>query len=147
MKKLAILSLVLLPFLAKAETIWRIDEVVVCGGDWKYAGCTAASLSVDIGVWPVAWGHSVNVVYTHDGWRTVKVKSANWVTNFNNPYGGQDEKWRVELPIGYTSMGGQLQPVEYAIWVTNGAGQSYWDNNRGWNYYFPGGGSDLIEIW
>ncbi|MBU0678024.1 MAG: hypothetical protein KJ626_07885 [Verrucomicrobia bacterium] len=147
MKKRLIIALIaILPILASADAIWKTgEEYTYCGGDWKYAGCTAASLVIHVGVWPVAWGHSVHVVYSSDGWQSASVVDGGWLDNVPNPYGGYDELWQVQIPIGYTSMGGQLRPTDYAIWVVNGYGEASWDNNGGYDYHYDGTGG--IDSW
>lgn len=135
MKKLIIALVMATVISANAEYLWSMGQYTECGGDYKYGGCTAMSLKVEAGVWPVAWGHSVTVVYTTDNWQTVQVKDAEWVANVNNPYGGLDEKWRASIPVGYTSMGGQLKTVEYALMLEYYGG-IIWDNNGGMNFYF-----------
>lgn len=137
--KSILIGLLIVPTLGLAEVTWRSGEFAECVGDFKYGGCTAANLHIDIGVWPVAPGHSVFVVYTHDGWSTYDVVAADWQANVPNPYGGLDESWGVDIAIGYTSFGSDLRSVEYAIWVVNGNGEIAWDSNNGMNYYFPGG--------
>ena len=137
MMALAVAGLLTMPVLGHAESIWykgwsdRYDYS-------KYATYQYTSIKADIGVWPVAYGHTAGAVYTDDGWATVNWVNAQWVANVPNAFGGQDEAWKVYLLGGNTcgQMGCGFTPFtfEFALYVRNAAGQTTWANNGGQNY-------------
>ncbi len=124
----------------QAESIW--NKGVAARYDYtKYATWLATQLKVDFGVWPCAWGHSTGAVYTDNGWQKVMWANGQWEKNVAGPFGGWDESWTVYIggtgPNGQY-MGQKLIPfsIDYALYVKNGAGQWFWDNNKGMNYRY-----------
>lgn len=67
---------------------------------------------------------AVEVVYTTDGWQTVKTTAARYLTG---PGNNDTETWSFTIPDPQVD-------VEYAISYTVD-GQTYWDNNFGANYF------------
>ncbi|MBP7830693.1 MAG: hypothetical protein KA248_12330 [Kiritimatiellae bacterium] len=146
MKKLATLTLIASIGLfagsnkADAEQVWfkgfgaRYDYV-------KYGTWLATQIRGDIGVWPVASGHTAGAVYTDNGWKNVYWTDAKWQSNVQNPYGGLDEAWNVWLSASGPNgryMGMPFTPfvIETAVYVRNASGQWSWDNNVGYNYRY-----------
>ena len=140
-KKLMMLAMVAAglmaaPVSSKGESIWYKGY----GDRWdytKYATYQYTNLKVDFGVWPMAYGHTAGAVYTDDGWTTVNWGTGQWVANVANPFGGQDEAWKVYLLGGNTcgQMGCGFTPFtfEFALYVKNSANQTFWNNNGGSN--------------
>lgn len=120
----------------QAETIWYKGH-----GDRqnysKYATVLSVSERVDFGVWPVAPGHTAGAVFTADGWNTVNWGTAKWDANVRNAYGSWDEAWSVRVYGGGAgAIGAPFKPFtfEFALYVSNAAGQWFWDNNNGLNH-------------
>lgn len=115
-----------------AEVVWPMQSSIYHRSHAGVYMDTAAD--VIFGVWPVAWGHTAGAVYTPDGWATVKWTQARWMANVNNNFGGQDENWT--LYMTGRNNGGGYSPItiEYALYVSNQAGQWFWANNGGSNY-------------
>jgi hypothetical protein len=86
---------------------------------------------VTFGLWPVGPGHQAGAVWTTDGWQTVHWAAADWAQNVANPYGGQDEIWKVVL---HESPSTDPTHFWYALYAEDARGNRYWDNNQGWNY-------------
>ncbi|NBD08962.1 MULTISPECIES: carbohydrate-binding protein [Corallococcus] len=121
--------LFLLPTLAVAETTWVLEAgvpVVGTGGGYVFR-----QFQLTTGVWPVAPGHSVGVVYTWDHWQTTQWGTLTWRNNTPNASGSQDEVWagRFNVPptVSFTA-------IEYAIYVDDASGHRTWNNNNGQNF-------------
>jgi len=111
-------------------TIWRRSTHIlptfghmICGG-----------FEVEIGIWPVALGHTIGLVWTPDQWHGVYWTNAIWIYNIQNNYGSYDEIWKAT--IDYKAD----HPVSfwYALYAIDTHGNWYWDNNNGWNYTAQG---------
>jgi hypothetical protein len=111
------------------DTIWQINA----SSQWysRLGIRVWSATEVTLGVWPVAPGHRAGAVWTTDGWQTVRQDSARWRRNIANPFGRDDEEWVVTMIIQSSQ-----NPVRfwYALYVEDGQGIRYWDNNNGWNY-------------
>ncbi|MCY1014565.1 carbohydrate-binding protein [Pyxidicoccus sp. MSG2] len=119
----------LLPAVAAAETTWVMNAsvpVVGAGGGYVFY-----QFQLNTGVWPVAPGHTVGVVYTWDHWQTAQWGTLSWQSNQSNAYGSQDEVWRgaFNIPPNLT-----FTTVEYAIYVDDASGHRTWNNNNGQNF-------------
>lgn len=96
---------------------------------------TAESVSVSINVRNIAYGKRVSVVYTTDGWRTLRVASAKFAGasvaygygSWQNPSVFGTETWNAFFDVG------EAARVEYAVMYESG-GRVFWDNNFGQNY-------------
>jgi hypothetical protein len=126
-KLLSVLCVLLLPTLAAAEEVWVAETQATSSGGSYYS----YYLTVRVGVWPVAPGHSVGMVYTNDNWNTTHQVDLTWQYNQSNAYGSQDELWRT--PTLYVS---DSAPVEYAVYVDDAYGNRTWNNNNGQNFRF-----------
>lgn len=102
-----------------------------------YPNTTASQLNVVADVRNLAYEKMVTLVYTTDGWRTVKKVPMQFAQYYSigsgstlvspNQFG--IERWRINVPVEDISM----SRVEYAIsYKVNGT--EYWDNNYGRNY-------------
>jgi hypothetical protein len=113
-----------------AEQIWvkqASGGVMEAGGGYSFSG-----FRIDAGVWPVAPGHRVGIVYTSDGWRTATWGTFSWQSNNDNDYGSQDELWSFKWVSGNPYV--FPSSVQYAIYVDDAYGNRSWNNNGGWNY-------------
>jgi len=125
--------------LSHGEAIWlKSAEYVKLQ---PYSTITSTGFKLNVGVWPVAPGHSVGAVYSPDGWQTVLWTDSspsgvwsggNWCENVTGPFGNVDESWVVWTSLG-VSYYGIPSNYDFALFVntTNG---TYWDNNGGNNY-------------
>lgn len=117
---------------ASAETIWRKSAVAYV---YTYIGIYIShEMDINLGVWPVASGHSTGAVWTPDGWNTVNWASGTWAQNVPNQYGSYDESWWID--ISHVDAGGKCEDVYfwYALYVDTSDSTRYWDNNGGYNY-------------
>ncbi|MBU0676795.1 MAG: CBM21 domain-containing protein [Verrucomicrobia bacterium] len=122
------------PQMAEAEHIWFKWGSLTT---WTQYGIQEyARASVDIGVWPVAPGHTVGIVYTLDGWRSYRWGEAGWVRNVQG-LGGMDEAWIFRSSNYMWDVTGYLYPLdfEFALCVSDQWGNWYWDNNGGMNHH------------
>jgi hypothetical protein len=85
----------------------------------------------------IAYDKSVNIVYTTDGWATTNVAAAGYQTWYSYGYSGMHyspneygiERWSVNIDLPADATG-----IEYVV-SYDVAGQTFWDNNFGDNYY------------
>ncbi len=127
MKKrlLPLLCALLLPALSAAEEVWVAETKTVSSGGSYYW----YTFTVTAGVWPVAPGHKVGMVYTNDLWRTSHWVDLTWQLNQANAYGSLDEVWKtVSLDAS------DAAPVWFALYVEDQYGTRYWNNNNGQNF-------------
>ena len=125
---LSVLCLLLLPAVSAAEEVWVAQTSATSSGGSYYA----YYLTVKVGVWPVAPGHKVGMVYTNDGWHTSHWVDLTWQHNQANAYGSQDELWAT-VPVLSVS---DSAPVQFAVYVEDANGTRYWNNNHGQNFTF-----------
>ena len=114
---------------------------------------------IDIWVHNLGFEKEVGVVWTDNGWLT-----ANWeVAEYELTYSDGAERWGVDIsPVGTfmwhrggahawisndgteTYLGSNEQYIEFAVYYYDPyTGQTYWDNNNGWNHWqlvAPSGG-------
>ena len=126
---LAAALFLLLPTAAAAETTWVINSSTPVLG--AAGGLVIYSFKVTTGVWPVAPGHTVGVVYTWNSWLTSKWGTLTWQYNQPNAYGTQDEVWQGSFEIPPYGSDGSIQ---YAIYVDDASGNRTWNNNSGQNF-------------
>lgn len=130
MKKSAVSLLsvlcLLLPAVSAAEEVWVAETSIrqSPGGYYSYY------FSVKVGVWPVAPGHKVGMVWTNDRWATTQWTDLTWQLNQANAYGTQDEIW-LTMPELYAS---DSAPVWFAVYVEDALGNRTWNNNGGFNF-------------
>ena len=127
----------LVPLRGDAESVWykgwgdRLDY----NRDAAYLYTT---VRIDIGVDPAAAGHEVGVVYTDDGWNTVRWGAALWTGNIENSFGGAEEAWTAYLAgvPGCAQPGCMARPLtfEFALFVKTASGQMIW-NSRGGHFF------------
>jgi len=102
-----------------------------------YPNTYASQLNVVVDVRNLGYEKKVTLVYTTDGWRTIKYAPMQFAQYYGigsgsslvspNQFG--IERWRINLPVEDVS----ISRVEYAVsYKVNGA--EYWDNNYGRNY-------------
>ncbi len=116
-----------------AETLWVREAIGAVAS--VYHGASTQSAKIEIGVWPVAPGHAVGAVYTTDNWQSLRwvntssASESTWVRNVSNPFGGQDEVWRIVLagPSGFGIQG--RATFKYAIYVDTYSRRT-WNNNN-----------------
>ena len=105
-------------------------NVLVDGSFWRDNG----DLDVGIDVKNLAYTKNVTVVYTTDGWATSHQAPAQFVSGYTygyayiqSPNAKGVERWQAHIPA---ISGSALQ--FYVRYQVNG--QTYWDNNFGYNY-------------
>lgn len=113
------------------STIWRKSSGVLPAWGHMVIG----GFDVEIGVWPLALGHRVGIVWTPDKWRTAALADAQWSHNEQNRYGGYDEIWKTTISWQADHPG----EFWYALYLVDTHGYWLWDNNGGWNYETKGG--------
>jgi len=118
----------LLPAVSAAEEVWVAETSAISSGGSYYS----YYLTVKVGVWPVAPGHKVGMVYTNDRWHTSHWVDLTWQSNQANAYGSQDELWAT-VPWLYVS---DNAPVWFAVYVEDANGNRTWNNNNGQNFEF-----------
>jgi hypothetical protein len=125
-----VLSL-LLPMVASAESVWFVNGSVSdsAGSSYVYSGIT-----LKVGVWPVAPGHKVGVVYTYDRWATSHWAELTWEANVANAYGSQDELWTLNHLVTIPGEWRTPSTIDFAIYVEDASGHRTWNNNGGWNF-------------
>lgn len=77
----------------------------------------------------LAYDKVVKIVYTIDGWQTVREGFAG----YGHPLANDSEAWFFSIPLGGGY--GQTMDVEFAL-CYQVDGREYWDNNFGRNYSF-----------
>lgn len=96
---------------------------------------TSSSASLAAYVRNLAYGKQVNVVYTTDGWATVRTAPLGYEYREYYGYGSaaSPDDAGIELWSGSFDVGSSASRIDYAVsYQVNG--QTYWDNNRGANY-------------
>ena len=108
--------------------VWRIAARAYARA---YLGHPDVLVDVRAGVWPVAPGHQVGVIWSIDDWARSQVGQAHWTSNIPNAFGSEDETWYFEVERFPA-----ISPLyfRYVLFVDNASGHRVWDNNGGWNY-------------
>lgn len=125
-----VLSL-LLPMVAAAETVWFIEGGVSdsAGSSYVYS-----NIYLQVGVWPVAPGHKVGIVYSYDRWATSHWAELTWSHNAPNAYGSLDEVWMMNHLLTIPGEWRTPSTIDFAIYVEDASGNRTWNNNNGWNF-------------
>jgi hypothetical protein len=92
-----------------------------------------SALSVGVDVRNLAYAKDVTIVYSPDGWRTVKTAKASFTPDYSYGYAWVPspnavgvERWSLRIPADFDC-------VDFAVSYSV-AGTTYWDDNFGQNY-------------
>lgn len=122
------------PAVTRTAALSDAPVSVIATGHWNHTlGCSGFCVEevnfwVDLRVRNDAYDKQVGVLWTDDGWATVKTATAV----YEEPLGDGWEQWGVDVTVGQMASYQAPREIEVAAFATM-AGNAYWDPGN--NYY------------